>query len=81
MIYNVGMANVQEAVEELVGKGWSLAAISDEMEVHAETVMRWNAGSNYPINAKPVVLALNALARRRRIPKRKRYTKKSPGHE
>jgi len=75
------MNDVQKAVGVLVGKGWSLAAIADEMGVHAETVMRWNAGSNYPVNAKPVMLALDALAHRRRIPKRKRYTKKSPGHE
>ena len=69
---------MQDAVGGLVSNGWSLAAIADELGVHPETVMRWKSGSNYPINAKPVVLALESLARRRRIPKRKRYTRKPP---
>lgn len=75
------MNDVQQAVGVLVGKGWSLAAIADELQVHAETVMRWKAGSTYPVNSRPVVLALVALSQRRRIPKRKRYTRKAPDHE
>ena len=50
-------------------KGWSLAA--DELQFHAETVMRWKAGIAYPWDARPVMLALKALSRRWRIPKRR----------
>ena len=78
VIYNPGMNDVQEAIGVLVGKGWSLAAIADELQVHAETVMRWKAGSTYPVNSRPVAMALEALSRRRRVPKRKRYTRKPP---
>ena len=55
--------------------GWTLAALADELGVSAQTVMRWKAGTMYPVNATPVMAALESLARRRRIPKRKRYTK------
>jgi len=57
----------------LVEKGWTLAAISDELGVSAQTVMRWKSGTMYPVNAKPVMSSLERLARRKRIPKRKRY--------
>ena len=67
------MNDVQDVVSKLVGKGWSLAALSDEIGVTAITMMRWKDGSHYPINAKPVLLALETLMHRKRIPKRKRY--------
>ena len=71
------MNDVQDAVFRLVEKGWSLAALGDELGVNAETVMRWKAGSHYPVNSRPVILALERLMLRRRIPKRRRY-KKNP---
>ena len=68
-------------VAALVDKGWSLAAIADELGVHAETVMRWKAGSHQPTTAKPVILALEGLLKRQRVPKRKRYKKSPPARE
>ena len=60
----------------MVDRGWTLAALADELGVSGQTVMRWKAGAMYPVNARPVLAALEGLTRRRRIPKKKRYTKK-----
>ena len=75
------MDDVQVVVRALVDRGWSLAAIADELGVHAETVMRWKAGSHQPTNTKPVILVLEGLLKRQRVPKRKRYTKSPPARE
>ncbi len=72
------MNDVQETLDDLLGKGWTLAAIADEMEVAANTVVRWNSGVRYPANAAAVKVILGQLQLKRRTPKRKRYTKKPP---
>ena len=72
------MNDVQKVLVELRGKGWTLAAIADEIEVHRETVVSWDAGRHSPANAKVVVLALENLLRRQRVPKKRRYKKKPP---
>ena len=71
--YPWSMNDVQEKLGELETKGWTIAAVATEIGVHRETVSRWKAGATYPINVMPVILALDGLARRRRVPKRKRY--------
>ena len=67
------MLEVERMVAQLVIKGWTLAAIADELGVTPQTVMRWQQGSHDPANARPVIMVLKTLMRRKRIPKRKRY--------
>ena len=67
------MNEVQEKLSELQSKGWTLAALSDEMGVHHMTVRRWLSGDRYPENVKMVLMGLDALTRRKRIPKQRRY--------
>ena len=69
------MNDVRLRITELKKKGWTLAAIADELSSHRETVYRWDAGRNYPPKAKGVIVILDALLKRKRIPKRKRYKK------
>ncbi len=57
---------------ELRGKGWTLAALADELGVYWTAIYKWQAGETYPRNAKPVLLALRGLTKRRRVPKRHR---------
>ena len=71
------MNDVQRVLGELKAKGWTIAAISDEVEVHRETVANWDKGRHPPANAKVVFLALENLLRKRSVPKRRRY-KKTP---
>jgi transcriptional regulator with XRE-family HTH domain len=69
---------VREAIAVLKGRGWTLAAIADELSVHRDAVWAWETGRRAPANPRPVMMALERLLRRKRIPKRKRYTKKNP---
>ena len=67
------MNNVQEKLRDLREKGWTSAAIADELGVTDITVYRWKSGRRSPENAKPVMVVLDQLLKRKRIPKRKRY--------
>ena len=67
------MNDVQEKIELLVAKGWSQAAIADELGVTLNAVQKWKYGDRYPSNAKLVLNALDALSLRKKIPKRRRY--------
>ena len=66
------MNPVQENIAELQQKGWTLAAIADELEVSYNAVQKWKAGDRYPTNAKAVLTVLDSLSKRRDIPKRRR---------
>ncbi len=71
------MNQIQEKITTLKDKGWSLAAIADELGVHWYTAQRWHKGEQYPDTPKPVLMALDALLKRKRIPKQRRYAKGS----
>ena len=71
------MNDVQAKLKELNGKGWTLAAIADEVGVSNTAVYRWQSGDRYPENAKAVGMALDTLMKRKRIPKQRRYAKGS----
>ena len=66
------MNEVQARLTDLEGRGWSLAAIADAMEVSYNAAQKWKAGARYPSNAKAVLLALDGLLQRNRTPKRRR---------
>ena len=70
------MNDIQERIGSLRDKGWTLAAIADEMSVPANTVDRWWLGERYPANATCVNAVLGQLMRRRQIPKRRRVAKR-----
>ena len=61
---------VRALIAQLREKGWTMAAIADELGVASDTVYRWKDGSRSPTNAVAVVSVLNGLLQRRRIPKR-----------
>ena len=75
----MSMNAVQEKIEELQAKGWTLAALSDELDVHHMTVRRWQTGDRFPENVKPVMMALDQLLKRKRVPKQRRYAPGSRG--
>ena len=75
------MANVNEQLVVLLEKGWTVASIADAIDVPRNTVERWKRRVHQPFHAQAISLALEQLLRRKRIPKRKRYTKKAPDHE
>lgn len=69
------MNDIQQRIQELQGKGWTLAAIADEVGVSWVTASRWRSAEQYPENAKAVLIALVSLLKRKRIPKKRRYSK------
>jgi orotate phosphoribosyltransferase-like protein len=69
--------DVQSRISKLEEKGWTLAAIADELDVTSDTVELWKAGRRHPTNAKAVFLMLDKISSKKRIPKRKRYAKGS----
>ncbi len=70
------MNDVQQLIVQLKAKGWTRAAIADEMGLAPYTLERWEKGVHSPANAAGVALLLERLLKRRRIPKKKRYIKK-----
>ena len=54
-------------------KGWTDPAIGDEIGYGRVSVFRWRSGEQYPGHPQPILIALDALLRRKRIPKRRRY--------
>jgi DNA-binding transcriptional regulator YiaG len=72
----IDMEEIRKMIEELLARGWTTAALSEELGVSRDTVYRWRSGRNPPENPKLVALGLIRLLHRRRVPKRKRYTRK-----
>ncbi len=70
------MNEVQELIKTLRNNGWTLAAIADELDVPYTTVYRWVAGVHVPTHLHLVVSMLEQLLQRKRIPKKRRYTRK-----
>ena len=68
---------VQIRLDVLQGKGWTLAALADEIEQKINTLEKWKAGQRNPANEKAVLAMLERLEKRKRIPKKRRYTKGS----
>jgi transcriptional regulator with XRE-family HTH domain len=69
--------DIQTRIAQLAEKGWTLAAIADELGVTPDTVELWKAGKRNPTNAKGILLMLDKVIEKKRIPKRKRYAKGS----
>lgn len=66
--------NTKELIAQLQAKGWTLAAIADELGIAYRTITSWRSDARTPANPKLVEAALAQLLQRRRIPKGKRYT-------
>ena len=64
---------IQSRIAQLVEKGWTLAAIADELGVKPDTVENWRAGRRNPTNAKAILAMLDKVLEKKRIPKKKRY--------
>ena len=71
------MNAVQERLADLEGKGWSLVAIAAALEVSYNAAQKWKAGNRYPSNTKAVLQVLDALCRRKRVPKKRRVRRQN----
>jgi len=69
------MNEVQTKIAGLQEKGWTLAALADELGVTPNAVEKWKAGDRQPSNTKAVLTLLDHIVKRKRIPKKRRYSK------
>ena len=69
------MNEVQEAIASLQAKGWTLAAIADELEITVNAVEKWKAGQRTPANRKSMLEHLGRLLQQRHVPPQRRYQK------
>ncbi len=67
------MNEIQEKMSALQERGWTVAALADELGLTVSAVEKWKAGSRYPANAKAIGALLDTLSKRKRIPKQRRY--------
>lgn len=68
------MNEIQSKIAELESRGWSLAALADELGVTVNTVEKWKAGNTSPANSKAIIVLLDEIAKKKVIPKKRRYT-------
>ena len=71
------MNDVQEKLLELKDRGWTIAAIADELGVSHMSVFRWQKGMRKADNSRSVLYLLDTLMKRKRIPKRRRRVSSS----
>jgi len=69
------MNDIQTKIAGLQEKGWTLAALADELEVTPNAVEKWKAGDRYPENVKAIHTLLDRVLRKKRIPKKRRCGK------
>jgi transcriptional regulator with XRE-family HTH domain len=68
---------IQLKLASLQNKGWTLAALADELKLTVNTLEKWKAGDRNPANEQAVLAMLSKLEQRKRIPKQRRYVKGS----
>jgi len=72
---------IQTRITRLVERGWTLASIADELGVKSDTVENWRAGRRNATNAKAILVMLDELLKKNRIPKKRRYAHGSRQHK
>ena len=69
------MTDVQQRLLALQERGWTNAAIADELEVTVNAVVKWKAGDRIPSNRKSILEHLDRLLLKQRVPLKRRYQK------
>ena len=69
------MNAVQEKLASLQAKGWTIAAIADEVGVTYNAAVKWKAGDRTPSNQKLLLEHLDRLMQQHKVPKQRRYRK------
>ena len=62
------MNDIQNKLSELQEKGWTLAALADELDITPNAIEKWKAGDRYPNNTKAIIMLLDQIYKRKRIP-------------
>lgn len=68
------MNEIQTKLKELQDKGWTLAALADELGMTVNALDKWKHGDRDPNNPKAVFALLDQLLKKKH-PKMRRYNK------
>ncbi len=74
----IAIDDVQSKLLELKDRGWTMAAIADELGVSHMAVFRWQKGMRNAENSRSVLHMLDTLMKRKRIPKQRRRGTSTP---
>ena len=77
-VHPTAMNDIQSKLLELKDRGWTMAAIADELNVSHMTVFRWQKGMRKAENSRSVLHMLDTLMKRKRIPKQRRRGTSTP---
>ena len=69
------MNEVQQRIKALEEKGWTQAAIADELGLTVNAIVKWKAGDRIPSNMKSILEHLGRVLQKSRVPKQRRYQK------
>ncbi|MQF48991.1 hypothetical protein FIM08_03740 [SAR202 cluster bacterium AC-647-N09_OGT_505m] len=72
------MNEIHDTLLALKEKGWTMAAIADELGVSNMTVFTWRNETRNAENGRSVLFKLDSLLARKRIPKHKRRGLRAP---
>jgi lambda repressor-like predicted transcriptional regulator len=75
--YYAGMSTVQELINALQRKGWTIAALSDEIGASRDSIENWRKGRN-PAHPKVIAETLERLLTQEDVPGRRRDKKRPP---
>jgi hypothetical protein len=70
------MTETQALLTILRAKGWSIAAIADDLKVNYYTIYRWELGMTSPSNPAPVCRMLWDMLLKDEVPKKRRFKKR-----
>lgn len=68
------MNDIQKKIKQLQENGWTISALADELGQARVTLDKWKTGERYPANIKAILAMLDQITKKKRIPKKKRYT-------
>ena len=77
-VHLTAMNELQIKLLELKDRGWTMAAIADELGVSHMAVFRWQKGMRNAENSRSVLHMLDTLMKRKRIPKQRRRGTSTP---
>ena len=70
------MSPVANIIRLLRSRGWTYAALADELGVHEKTVSRWATGAHPPRGQATILERLRALTRIRPPPERRHHVRR-----
>jgi len=70
------MDGLQTKLAELKDKGWTYAAIADELGLTSDAVEKWKSGNRKPHGLKTILIRLEQIGKKK-PPKQRRYAKGS----